>query len=475
MMQKEADRTLVMPRRQALVALGGAGASLFLSSAGTLPVSAQSFACVLAPEMTEGPYWVDERLNRSDIRTDPSDGSVSQGVLLTLAITVYRVSGASCGVLPGANVDLWHCDAGGLYSDEAANNTVGRKFLRGYQITDDSGVARFTTIYPGWYRGRTIHIHVRIRTFNGTQVLGQFTSQLFFDETINDTIMSQAPYNTRGARDTRNANDNIYTGASNGSRMLLSLTRTAQGYHGAIAFGVNVTPAPLARPAISAGGVVNGGSFAAGIAPLGWVSIFGQNLALATRAVTSSDLVDGSLPASLGGVAVQINNKPAFLHYVSPTQINVQAPAETATGPVQVTVTNAGGASDAVSANLQALAPSFFVAQNYVAAVRSDGVLVTAAQPARPGDVLQLYGTGFGPTQPAVAAGLVFQGSYPLPAMPAISIGGVPAQVSYAGMVAAGLYQFNVTVPSLASGDHAVVAELSGSRTQSGVLLRVQT
>src|SRR5437667_172656 len=99
-------------------------------------------------------------LNRSDIRIDPADGSTRPGTLLTLAITVTNV-GSTCTPLAGAHVDIWHCDASGLYSDEQANNTVGKKFLRGYQIADDNGAVNFTTVYPGWYNGRTVHIHVR--------------------------------------------------------------------------------------------------------------------------------------------------------------------------------------------------------------------------------------------------------------------------------------------------------------------------
>src|SRR5262249_13934893 len=161
---------------------------------------------------------------------------------------------------------------------------------------------------------------------------------------------------------------------------------------------------------------------------------------------------------------------------------NVEAPLDGSLGPVQVTVTNANGTSDPISATMQDVLPGFFASQNYVAAVRSDGTIITgvassmpgAGQAAKPGDVLQLYGRGFGATNPAVAPGLVFQGSYSLANAVTITIGGAVAPVSYAGLVGAGLYQFNVTVPNLAGGDHAVVAEILGQRTQPGVLLKVQ-
>jgi protocatechuate 3,4-dioxygenase beta subunit len=142
-----------------------------------LPFSADAatVCSVNTPTVTEGPYWVDEKLFRSDIRTDPATGVVRQGIPLALTINVVN-SNANCAALAGAYVDIWHCDAIGIYSDESTYNpgggtgavsTTGQKFLRGYQITDANGHVQFTTIYPGWYSGRTIHIHVRIRTFNG--------------------------------------------------------------------------------------------------------------------------------------------------------------------------------------------------------------------------------------------------------------------------------------------------------------------
>ena len=113
----------------------------------TVPVP----TCVVRPEQTEGPYFVDTQLNRSDIRSDPADGSVRAGALLSLAFLVTRI-GDTCVPLPGAVVDVWHCDADGVYSgvsDDNFGSTAGQQFLRGYQVTDGSGAAAFTTIYPG--------------------------------------------------------------------------------------------------------------------------------------------------------------------------------------------------------------------------------------------------------------------------------------------------------------------------------------
>ena len=184
--------------------------------------------------MTEGPYWVDEQLNRSDIRQDPSNGTTKPGTPLTLQINAYQSSTNGCSPLANATVDIWHCDAGGLYSDEAANNTVGQKYLRGLQMSDSNGAVTFTTIYPGWYGGRAVHLHVRARTYLGSTLTGQFVSQFFFDDAVTDAAFTVAPYNTRGARDTRNANDMVYTGAAHPDRSILTLTKTSTGYGASI-------------------------------------------------------------------------------------------------------------------------------------------------------------------------------------------------------------------------------------------------
>jgi protocatechuate 3,4-dioxygenase beta subunit len=160
---------------------------------------------VVTPAETEGPYFVDERLNRSDITTDPSGGAAGSGVPLTLIFNVARVNSTSCSTLGGAQVDVWHCDALGVYSDVSAENTVGQRYLRGYQVTDAQGMVRFQTIYPGWYSGRAVHIHFKIRTFSGSQKTYEFTSQVFLDDSVTDEVYKQAPYNSRSSRNTRNA------------------------------------------------------------------------------------------------------------------------------------------------------------------------------------------------------------------------------------------------------------------------------
>ena len=224
---------------QGATATSGATATATATAAATATATAAATAaaqinCVVVPALTEGPYFVDELLNRSDIRTDPATGVASEGLPLDLTVRVFD---GACAPLAGAHVDIWHCDASGKYSDESSNNTVGQKFLRGYQTTDDSGTARFTTIYPGWYQGRAVHIHFKIRTYDGSNnKTAEFTSQFFFDDSLSDTVFEGAPYSGRGSRDTRNANDSIY-GQSAGDT-LLNLTPSGEGY--AASFGVSL-------------------------------------------------------------------------------------------------------------------------------------------------------------------------------------------------------------------------------------------
>jgi protocatechuate 3,4-dioxygenase beta subunit len=203
-----------------------------------------SLACVLVPEKTEGPYFVDEKLNRSDIRTDPSDGSVQTGVPLRLSIRVFD-SDRGCAPVPGATVDVWHANAQGSYSDVSQNGTTGKKYLRGFQRTDASGLAEFTTVYPGWYPGRTIHIHFKVRLFDGSSETYEFTSQIFFDESVNNAVMGQPAYQRSRTRDTLNANDNVY--GSDGGRLVASASGGARaGYAAAFDVGLSGLPASAA-------------------------------------------------------------------------------------------------------------------------------------------------------------------------------------------------------------------------------------
>ena len=214
----DSESTSMLTRRQALVLLGAAAAATAEGCGITVPGGSTNGSCTQTPALTEGPYFVDELLNRSDIRTDPTDGTVQPGAELRLKLIVASTS--DCNPLADARLDIWHCNSAGLYSDEAANGTVGKKFLRGYQTTDADGIVQFTTIYPGWYSGRTPHIHIKVRS--GTQT---FDSQLFFDETLTAQVYSQSPYNSRGTPDTPNSRDNIFTAAN-----VLSITQDGSAY-----------------------------------------------------------------------------------------------------------------------------------------------------------------------------------------------------------------------------------------------------
>jgi protocatechuate 3,4-dioxygenase beta subunit len=194
------------------------------------------------PQQTEGPYFVDGMPNRSDIRSDPSDGSVQQGIPLHLVIHVYTVdNNGSCTPLKGARVDIWHANSQGVYSSVSNQDTTGKKFLRGYQTTDDKGTVRFTTIYPGWYQSRAIHIHDKVRIFNESEKTLDWTSQLYMKDSINKQVHNQPPYSTHGVPDITNEQDAIYTGPSTdhlirsntGKHLMLNLTEEGhQSYLG---------------------------------------------------------------------------------------------------------------------------------------------------------------------------------------------------------------------------------------------------
>ena len=197
------------------------GATAAPAAPGTSPATVAVPSCVVRPALTDGPFFVDGKLDRSDIRSDPATGAVSAGAPLVLTFTVSRLSGTSCTTLADAIVDLWQCDALGVYSDVSGPG-AGRKFLRGFQRTDAQGRARFTTVYPGWYQGRTVHLHFKIRS--GSQ---EFSSQLFFDDAFTDVVFAQAPYSQRPYRTTRNANDGIF--GQNGRQLTLHCVPSPSG------------------------------------------------------------------------------------------------------------------------------------------------------------------------------------------------------------------------------------------------------
>ena len=183
-------------------------------------------------------------------------------------------------------------------------------------------------------------------------------------------------------------------------------------------------------------------------------------------------------------MSVTINGKPAAIAYVSPGQLNVLAPADAATGSVLVEVRNPLGSAAALG-RLESYAPAFFTRGKYAAAVHADGAYVApegyfgagiASRPARPGETIQLYGTGFGPTAPAVPAGQIVASPAPLatPNQLEIRVGSSVAAIRFAGLVAAGQYQFDMVVPPLPDGDAPVMAQIGGAGTQPGVWLEIR-
>ena len=203
---------------------------------------ARSGSCIVTPEQTEGPYFVDEQFNRSDIRVDPSSGIMSSGTLLRLGLSISQNTHGVCRSLRGAIVDVWHCDASGVYSGVTDLNgyfsSERKRFLRGYQVTDENGMVHFLTIYPGWYSGRTVHIHVKIRVTLPTQRQYEFTSQLYFDEAVTDAVHMQPSYVKRGRRTTLNDMDRIL--GRTGNQLILPVTRDECAYTGIFHIGLKM-------------------------------------------------------------------------------------------------------------------------------------------------------------------------------------------------------------------------------------------
>jgi uncharacterized protein (TIGR03437 family) len=236
-------------------------------------------------------------------------------------------------------------------------------------------------------------------------------------------------------------------------------------------------------PVIASGEVKNGAGFQNSIAAGSWVQIKGTGLSTtsAGRTWTSSEVVNGKLPTSLDGTSVTINGKAAYVYYISPVQVNVLAPVDSNTGPVDVVVTNNGQASAAASVNLAAFSPAFFQygGANAIATRNGDYALIgsgTGTVPAKPGDVLILWGTGFGPTSPAIVDGQVVTGAPAVTTNPTVTIGGAAATViaTVLSPGSAGLYQVAVTVPNVADGDQEVLATVGGVTSPSKVTIYVK-
>ena len=234
----------VLSRREVLTVLGASGLAMLAGG----PHQAAAWAaarrrvptCIARPEQTEGPYFVDQVLARSDIRSDTASGAVKEGTPLALTLAVSAVGAAGCAPLAGAHVDVWHCDAAGVYSgvEDPGFNTVGQSFLRGYQLTDDAGEATFRTIYPGWYPGRAVHIHFKVRTDPTASEGLEFTSQIYFDERVTDRVFAASPYAGKRGRRDRNSDDRIFS--KGGDQLLVVPRRAGDGYEARFDIGLHM-------------------------------------------------------------------------------------------------------------------------------------------------------------------------------------------------------------------------------------------
>jgi protocatechuate 3,4-dioxygenase beta subunit len=453
-------------RRRFLATMGIGG--LYFTTRGAF-----AQALVQTPAQTIGPYYPD----RLPLDLDNDLLVISDSITPAVGEISWisgRVLDSRGQPVRGALVEIWQADNNGAYIHSASpirNRDAG---FQGYGkfITGSSGEYLFRTVKPGFYPGRTRHVHYQI-TAPGRSA---FTTQLY--------VQGEAMNNNDGVlneiRDTaqRSAVVLPWT-AVPGSR----IGELAARFDIVLGFTPTENPAPARPTLVSMSGVVQGATTYPGAAPGAWITLFGDSLAPSTRSWQTADFVNNRLPESLDGVSVRINNKAASVYYISPKQINVLAADDTTAGSVQAVVTTAAGASDPVTVQVQKFMPGFFVlAQEYVAALRADGTYVGPAGlldgvttvAASPGDQVLLFGTGFGPTNPAPPAGESFKGAFPLANPATIRIDTAVTELSFAGLVSPGLYQFNVTIPDLADGDHAVTAEVGGVRTAKIGRIRIQ-
>ena len=193
-----------------------------------------SAACSASLEGEEGPYFVDDSASgylRSNLVSNLDGTETQTGIPLALTVYVFD-SENGCAPMQGVQVDIWSCNAAGVYSAESSESTLGQSWLRGYQITDATGKVTFTTIFPGWYSGRTTHIHLRFRsTYDETDTSGSNTMQVFFDQTLIDTIDTTiAPYASEGTNPTTNAIDRVYSTEEDGTTLLAVAGSISAGF-----------------------------------------------------------------------------------------------------------------------------------------------------------------------------------------------------------------------------------------------------
>ena len=451
-------------RRHFLTALAAGG--IFYTQPGAF-----AQALVLTPAQTEGPYYPNQLPLDQDNDLLVINDRITPG-LGSVAWLSGRVLGSDGSPARNAVVEIWQADNVGSYiNTQGALNGQRDSNFQGYGKfeTASNGQYLFRTIKPGLYPGRSRHVHCKVTLPGGRSL----TTQLYVEgETGNDSVLSGI------------------SNAAQRASVIRPWTAVASSAVGALSvnwdivmnFTASETPAVTRPTLVSMAGVTHGATLRAGAASGSWVTLFGAGLAPSTRTWRDAEIVNGKLPQALDGVSVRINNQPASIYYISPTQINVLAPETTADGPAQVTVTAANLTSDPVSVDFRRFAPGFFqFPGENAAAVRADGAylgpvgliegLTTVA--AKPGDNILLFGTGFGPTNPATDPSELAKSPAPTANTVRIQIHTQQASVAFAGLISPGLYQFNVTVPDLADGDYPVTAEVNGVRTTKIVKVRI--
>ena len=273
-------------------------------------------------------------------------------------------------------------------------------------------------------------------------------------------------------------------GGSGGDPATLYFTAGIAGPYGEAPESHGLFGSIQAVPSFTSADIVNGASYGPSIAANTWITVLAGGLSSTTRSWTATDFSGSKLPTVIDGVSVTVNGEAAYVSYVNPMQLNFLSPSDMATGPAQIKVTNNGEISAAVTTNALSAAPAFFwlSGNKYLVATHADGALIGPASlisgvttPAAAGETIVLWGNGFGATAPAAPNGQVVTEPFPMATKPSITIGGVNAVVTYAGLIGSGLYQINVVVPaSLTTGDAAVVATASGQQSQANAFISIQ-
>ena len=440
----------------------------------TLTTNAQKWGVMIYQSMSGDASGVQGTFNMTGgaLNYNPSSGPLFYVTNSTAIIGLRGVSvSAKSGVLVSAAAGNWGNSGS---NGGTAVLTANQQALSGNMTADSISSIAVSLTNGSTLTGTLTRVAVTLDSSSAWNVTGNSALTSLTDSAA---ISGTSIANVKG-----NGHTVTYDSSLSANSYLGGKTYTLAGGGTLAPAGATTT---TNAPAVTQGGVVNAASNVVGVAPAAWISIYGTNLSTAVATATAADLVSGCLPTTLGGTSATIDGKSAYMDYVSPTQINLQAPADSATGTVTVTVTDSSGSSS-VTATMQAVMPGLFTASNYVLAVRpsdstiingtgatASGYATTAA--AHPGDVLELYATGLGATATSVDPGLAFSGTYYTSVTnPTVTIGNAAADVMWSGLVGAGLFQINLTVPtSLAAGTYPVIVSQAGVSSPSTAVMNI--